>query len=84
MKIEYDPEVDALYIELRGASPVHSVDIEEGVSVDLDEEHHIVGVEILDASERLRENLARIELTGLPLWELPLKRRLPASSPGAE
>ncbi|HIE12566.1 MAG TPA: DUF2283 domain-containing protein [Desulfotomaculum sp.] len=84
MKIEYDPEVDALYIELRSASPVHSVDIEEGVSVDLDEEHHIVGVEILDASERLRENLARIELTGLPLWELPAKRRLPASSTSGE
>lgn len=75
MKIEYDPEVDALYIEFRTAPPSYSVDIEEGVVVDLDEENHIVGVEILDASEKLRDDLHRIELTGLPLWELPAERR---------
>lgn len=53
MKITYDPEADALYIELRGARPADSLDIEEGVSVDLDSEGHIIGLEVLDASKRM-------------------------------
>ncbi len=32
MKITYDPEADALYIELREAQPADSIDIEEGVT----------------------------------------------------
>ncbi len=52
MKIEYDPEVDALYIELRDVYAERNIDIEPGVSIDLDAEGHIVGLEILDASER--------------------------------
>ena len=62
MKIEYDPEVDALYIELRDVYADRNIDIEEGVSVDLDADGHIVGLEILDASERLKESLSRLEL----------------------
>ena len=67
MKIEYDPEIDALYIELRSATPVRSIDIEEGVTIDLDEEGKIVGIELLDASERLKESLSHIELEEVPL-----------------
>ena len=36
MKIEYDPEAAALYIQLRQAPVEDNVDIEDGVSVDLD------------------------------------------------
>jgi uncharacterized protein YuzE len=50
MKIEYSKNIDALYIRLREAEIGDSIDIEEGVTVDLDEKGHIVGVEILDAS----------------------------------
>jgi uncharacterized protein YuzE len=53
MRITYDPQADALYIELRQAQAHDNVDIEEGVSADLDEQGHIVGVEILDASKRM-------------------------------
>lgn len=53
MKITYDPEADALYIELRDARPADSMDIEEGVTVDLDREGHIIGLEVLDASKRM-------------------------------
>ena len=48
MKIEYDKEADALYIQLREAYVDDNIDIEEGVTVDLDEKKHIVGIEILD------------------------------------
>ncbi len=68
MKIEYSKTVDALYIKLKEAKVVDSVDIEEGVTVDLDENGHIVGLEILDASERLDiSDLVNISIENLPL-----------------
>lgn len=53
MKITYDPQADALYIEIRDAQAHDNMDIEEGVSADLDEQGHVIGFEILDASKRL-------------------------------
>lgn len=53
MKLTYDPEVDALYLQLRDALPADSVDFDEGVTADLDAEGQLIGIEILDASERL-------------------------------
>jgi len=53
MKITYDPEGDVLYIELRHAKAEDNVDIEPGVSVDLDVNGHVIGIEILDAKERI-------------------------------
>jgi uncharacterized protein YuzE len=53
MKITYDPEADALYIILRDVVPTDSTDIEEGVTVELDDDGHIIALEVLDASERL-------------------------------
>ena len=68
MKIEYDPEADALYIQIREAHPHDNIDIEDGVTVDVDEDSHIVGVEILDASKRLSaSDLASITIEKLPL-----------------
>ena len=68
MKIEYSKNVDALYIKLREAKITDSVDIEEGVTVDVDENGHIVGLEILDASEKLDiSDLVNISIENLPL-----------------
>ncbi len=73
MRIEYDKEADALYIQLREASVDDNTDIEEGVTVDLDEKKHIVGIEILDASKRLSlENLVNITIQIFPLKRLSL------------
>lgn len=45
-----------------------NIDIEDGVSVDVDADRHIVGLEILDASKRLtRSELANIVIQRLPL-----------------
>lgn len=68
MKIEYSRRTDALYIRLRKAPIVDSRDIEEGVTVDLDGEGHIVGLEVLDASERLGwKELSNVNIENLPL-----------------
>jgi uncharacterized protein YuzE len=53
LKLTYDSEADALYLLLRPAPPADSVDYEEGVTLDLDAEGNVIGIEILDASERL-------------------------------
>jgi len=68
MKIKYDSEVDALYIELRDILAAKNIDIEEGVTIDLDKDGHIVGIEILDAQEKLKGSLAQLEINEIP-WK---------------
>ena len=69
MNITFDREVDALYIQLTEIKPARGMDIEEGVTVDLDSKGHIVGIEILDASERMgEEQLHSVTLKDLA-WE---------------
>lgn len=73
MKIEYDPEADALYIQIREARVDDNIDIEDGVSVDVDEGGHIVGVEILDASKRLSAS----DLSSIVIHRLPIEAVVP-------
>jgi len=68
MRITYDPEADALYIELRQAMPADSRDIEDGVTADLDPDGHVIGIEVLHVRERLGHNA----LTSVVLEQLPL------------
>jgi len=68
LKIEYDKEADALYIQLREAYVSDNIDIEEGITVDLDEKRHIVGIEVLDASKKLSlKDLVNITIENLPI-----------------
>jgi len=52
MKIEYDGEIDALYIRLQEKYVAKTIEIEEGLNIDLDENGKLIGLEILDATER--------------------------------
>ena len=68
MKIEYSKEADALYVYFREVNVAKSKEVEEGVVVDLDEDGHIVGIEILDASKRLTaRELVNVNIENLPL-----------------
>jgi uncharacterized protein YuzE len=68
LKIEYDKVADALYIQLREANVDDNIDIEDGVTIDLDEKKHIVGIEILDASKKLSlKDLINITIENLPI-----------------
>jgi len=68
LRIEYDKQADALYILLREAHVDDNIDIEEGVTVDLDEKRHIVGIEILDASKKLSlQDIVNITIENLPV-----------------
>lgn len=52
MKIEYDREVDALYIRIQEKKVSRTKEIEEGINIDLDEEGKVIGLEIIGATER--------------------------------
>ncbi len=68
MKIEYDREADALYIQLKEGYVEDNIDVEEGITLDLDENRHIVGIEILDASKKLSlKDLVNITIENLPI-----------------
>ena len=58
MKITYDCEADALYIQFQDAEWGGNVEIEEpGVVADLDDDGHLIGLEILSARRRIGESV---------------------------
>lgn len=52
MKIEYDPQADAMYIRLLSGEVTDSDEVREGVVFDYDAEGRVLGIEILDVSKR--------------------------------
>ena len=64
MKLHYYPETDSLYIELRSTPGADTVEIVEGLVVDLDEHGDVVGFDIDRASRRL--DLSKVETVSLP------------------
>ena len=52
MKFHYDPQGDALYIRFNHSRYFESDEVSEGIIFDLDRKGQIIGIEILDASEK--------------------------------
>lgn len=52
MKIEYDRDVDALYIRIQEKKVYCTKEVDEGINLDLDEKGRIIGIEIIGAVER--------------------------------
>lgn len=70
MKIEYDSVADALYVSFKEDYAEQNVDIEEGVTVDLDKNGHLLGIEVLDASKRFNiKDLTKISIENFPVIE---------------
>ncbi len=53
MKIEYDENVDVLYLRMGRNKPDGVVEISEGIGLDTTSDDRIVGIEILNASKRI-------------------------------
>ena len=67
MKISYDNEADALYILLTDSTPVDARDVEKGITVDFDEQGHIVGLEVLSAADKLgKESIFNVSIENMP------------------
>jgi len=67
MKIKYDSEVDALYIDImeekKSAKTIH---LNEDIALDFSSEEELIGIEILDASKNiLKDNKPQIEYEGI-------------------
>ena len=60
MKVTYDSEVDVLRILFSDAAIEESDEDKPGVILDFDKDGHIVGLELLNASQRMT-NPANIE-----------------------
>ena len=72
MKIEYDQDADALYVQFRAVHPEDNIDIEEGVTVDLDGAGHIIGLEVLDAAKRFGiDSLLKVSIENMPAEKAP-------------
>ncbi len=68
MRIEFDQEADALYVQIHEAYVAHVKEIEEGVIIDFDENRRIIGMEILDVTKRFPlEDLVNLRVENLPL-----------------
>ena len=51
MKIEYDKQVDALYIRIQEKHVARTQEISDGVNVDFDREGRLIGLEVLGAAQ---------------------------------
>ncbi len=65
MKFNYYEDTDSLYIDLSEKKSVESAEVAPNVVVDFDEEGHIVGIDIDNASKIV--NLKHFEFDVLPL-----------------
>ena len=52
MKLEFDPEADAVYLELIDAEVEASQEVQPGIILDYDLEGRVVGIEVLHVSQR--------------------------------
>ena len=53
MELRYDSESDALYIRLNDERIADTEETDPGCMVDYDDQHQVVGIEILRASKRI-------------------------------
>jgi len=56
MKLNYYPETDSLYIDLSSKASKESVEISEGIVLDYDDDGHITGIDIDNASHKIDLN----------------------------
>ena len=64
MKLNYYPETDSLYIDLSEKPSVESKEVSEGVVLDYDADGSLVGIDIDNASKKVR--LKELFLRKLP------------------
>ncbi len=65
MKLHYYPETDSLYVEFRARVGAETIEVTDGLNVDIDADGEVVGFDIDNASRRL--DLHTLETEALPL-----------------
>ena len=68
MKIEYSKQADALYVYFKEDVVANSKEIEDGVVIDFDEEGQLIGIEVLDVSQRFcLSDIVNVNIENLPI-----------------
>ena len=68
MKLHYYPETDSLYVEFKAQPGVETIEVTEGLNIDVDADGEVVGIDIDRASRRL--DLSTLETEALPLHRI--------------
>ena len=68
MRIRYDREVDALYVQLGRSKIVESDEVRPGIIVDFNAREQIVGIEVLDFKRRVPTMSSQAEDHG-PIYD---------------
>lgn len=55
MKLELDPQADALYLRLNDSKIAESEQVRPGIILDFDSAGNVIGVEVLDVSKRFSQ-----------------------------
>jgi len=63
-ELNYYPETDSLYIDLSSKPGKESVEVSEGIVIDYDEDGHITGIDVDNASHKI--DLKEIILNKIP------------------
>lgn len=64
MKVKYDKEVDAAYIQMSSKKPDGAIEIAEGVILHTTASNEIVAIEILDAAKKFPiKTLYKLEMS---------------------
>ena len=55
IRTSYDPEADAMFVWFgpKGVKSVETQEVAPGIMLDLDSEGRVIGIEVLDLSERM-------------------------------
>jgi uncharacterized protein YuzE len=53
MKVSYDGQVDAVYIELLSLKPDGVIEVADGINIDITADGKVVGIEFLNAKKRV-------------------------------
>jgi len=75
MKVTYDREVDAVYLELLKLKPEGVIEVGEGINIDVTSDGRIVGIELLDAMEKVSvDSFLNYEIEAESIGELSIAK----------
>ena len=76
MKLNYYPETDSLYIGLSSKPSKESLEISEGIVLDYDDDGHITGIDIDNASHKIDLNEIILNKVPAQLQTISARRKL--------
>lgn len=68
MKIEYSKDADAIYVYFKEDVVASSKEIEDGIVIDFDKTGQLIGIEVLDVSQRFSlSDIVNVNIENLPV-----------------